>query len=232
MSLVIETEDEIMTTESEMMFQSLSEAKGVSFQRIECEADKTPDYCIDIAGTRIVIEIKQFDADSDEDGILQNRSEQLGKIRTFPLTPGDAVRRKIKKAGPQIKMKTGGTLPSMLILYNRRLLYNPANDYEIRVGMYGFDSIVFAVPDYMSVAPYEVDRKFGGSRKMTETCNTSISAVGVLGHDEAGGTQLMVYHNYYAVNPLCPDYLRILASRQFILETKKNGQVQSWQEVK
>ena len=215
-----------------MVFQFLCEAKGIPFQKIAHEAGKTPDYYIHIAGKRIVIEIKQFDADSKEGEIFRNTSKHLGKIHTFPFTPGDAVRRKINKAGPQIRKKTGGTVPSILILYNRRLLYNPANDYEIRVGMYGFDSIVLAVPDDMSIAPHEVDRKFGGSRKMTETYNTSISAVGVLGHDKVGSTQLVVYHNGYSANPLSPDLLQVLASRQFVLEAKKCGQIQSWQEVK
>ena len=220
-----------MTTESEMAFQSLCETKGISLERIERESGKTPDYFIDIAGTRVVIEIKEFDADSEEDEILRDLSENPGKIHISSVTPGDAVRRKIKKAGPQIRQKTEGTLPSMLVLYNRRLLENPANDYEIRVGMYGFDSIVLAVPDDMSVAPHAMNRKFGGRRQMTETCNTSISAVGVFSHDEAGCTHLVVYHNSYSAIPLSSDSLRVVASRQFVLEPRKQGQVQSWQEV-
>ncbi len=221
-----------MTTESEMAFQDLCKAKGISIERIEQEPGKTPDYFIDIAGTRIVIEIKEFKAGSEEDEILRDLSANPGKIHTWPVKPGDAVRRKIRKAGPQIKQKTGGSLPSMLVLYNKRLLENPANDYEIRVGMYGFDSIVLTVPRDMSVAPHAVDRKFGVSRQMTETCNTSISGVGVLNYDETGDTQLVVYHNSYSAKPLSPASLRVLASRQFVLEPKKRGQVRSWQEVK
>ena len=221
-----------MTTESEMTFQALCETKGISLERIEREAGKTPDYFIDIEGIRVVIEIKEFEADSRKDDTVREFSENPSRIHISSVTPGNAVRRKIKKAGPQIRQKTGGTLPSMLVLYNRRLLENPANAYQIRVGMYGFDSVVFAVPDDMSVAPHAIDRKFGGSRQMTETCNTSISAVGVLSHDETGSTHFVVYHNIYSAIPLSSDSLRAVVSRQFVLEPKAQGQVQGWKEVR
>lgn len=171
------------------------------------------------------------DPNYEEDLILDDLSKNLGKVHIKSVTPGKAVRRKIRKAATQIKKRTNGKLPSLLVFYNNRLLNNPANSYEIRVGMYGFDTIVLAVPNDMSVPPYEIDRKFGGKRQMTENCNTSITGVGVLVKDERGSLQLQVYHNIHAKIPLPHNVLKEAGIKQFTLEPKMQGESQGWTEI-
>jgi len=200
-----------ITTDSENAFESLCNVKGILIERIERETIKTPDFFIYIAGSRVVIEIKEFESDSkEEDEIHRSFIANPSEIHFEECKPGEDIRKKIKKAGPQIRQKTGGLLPSMLVLYNKRHFSNPASDLQILVGMYGIPIVELHDPN-MGIA------QFGGSRQMSETYNTSISALAVLSFDGAGSTQLVVYHNKYSSIPLSPDSLRILASRQFVL---------------
>ena len=222
-----------MLTESETLFQRLCKKKGLLFDRIEAESGKTPDYLIKIGDTCIVVEIKEFEANTDESTTVHDISMNSGKFHTFDtqVTLGNAVRRKIKKAGPQIRRKTAGKLPSMLILYNKCLLKNPANDYEVRVAMYGFDAIVFSVSQNMTERCHAVGYKSAGNRQMTETCNTSISSVGILKQKAAYDPELTVYHNAYAAIPLSPDLIRGIAVRQFVLGSEGRKLAGIWQEV-
>lgn len=220
-----------MLTESEKAFEEFCQKRGLQFERIKEEECKTPDYYLILGESRIVVEIKQFDPDHDETSILDDLTKNPGKMHIQPVTPGDGVRRKIKKAALQIKGRTEGRFPSLLVLFNNRFLCGAANDYEIRVGMYGFDSIVLAVPHKMEISPNVIDRKFGGKRQMTEKHNTSISGIGLLSQERSGHLQLQVFHNIHAKVPLPLDALREAAVPQFTLKPKAEGYSQEWVQV-
>ena len=220
-----------MLTESEKAFEEYCQERSFQLERIREEDRKTPDYYLILNESRIVIEIKQFDPDDDETATLVDLSRNPGRMHIKSVTPGNSVRRKIKKASPQIKMRTQARFPSLLVLFNNKILYGAANDYEIRVGMYGFDSIVFAVPHGMITSPYVIDRKFGGKRQMTEQHNTSISGVGLLSQEKDRHFHLQVFHNVHARVPLPLDAFREAGVPQFTLKPKEEGYSQEWVQV-
>jgi hypothetical protein len=105
------------------------------------------------------------------------------------------------------------------------------NQYDIRVGMYGFDTIIYKVPEDMALEPIVEDRRFGGKRQMTLDQNTSISGVAVLIKDEQGIPHIDIYHNIFATIPLDIELLREHGTRQFRLQGYEQGKHQEWIEI-
>jgi len=60
-------------------------------------------------------------------------------------------------------------VPVVLVLYNNLPLElgDRLSPYEIRVGMYGLETIIFSIPKGY-LGPTVIDRKFGPKRKLTE----------------------------------------------------------------
>jgi hypothetical protein len=95
-------------------------------------------------------------------------------------TPGNRVRKKIADSSPQIKARTQGRYPSILVLCELHQIGGHLDPYNIRVAMYGLEQVHIALPGDRSVRPYVARMSFGPKRKMTKSDNTSISAIGVL----------------------------------------------------
>src|SRR4029079_11366145 len=97
--------------------------------------------------------------------------------------------------------------PSMLIIYNNiyRGIQVYCEPYDFLVAMYGLQSIVVGVPKGGS--PYVKGQRFGPKRKMTESTNTSFSALACLREDMDERLSLDVFHNAYASTPLEPRLL-------------------------
>lgn len=204
------------------------EKNGISCLRIEETTTKTPDYKINVDGLDIVVEIKQVDPSKEEKALLRE-FEEKGHI-VHGDTPGDRVRSKIKSAGPQLSKPSKGKCPSILVLYNNLpfVLGNPVEPYNIRVGMYGLETIVLSVPKDYSKSPSVIDRKFGPKRKLTEEHNTSISAVAVLINRNDKDLWLNIYHNIYAEVQLPLGLISSRNADEFILSENQRGEFQEW----
>ncbi len=215
-------------TISEQLFRRFCDENEISCLRIEATTTKTPDYKINIDGVDIIVEIKQIDPSNEDKALL--RKLENGENIAHGSTPGDRVRNKIKKAGPQLSKLSKGKYPSMLVLYNNLpfILKNPVEPYDVRVGMYGLETIVLSVPEDYSKSPSVIDRKFGPKRKLTEEHNTSISAIGVLINRNDKGLFFNIYHNEYAKIQIP---FRVLGSRnanEYILSKNQQGEFQEW----
>ncbi len=120
--------------------------------------------------------------------ILRNKEEQesdrllyeRGYGNAIGGTPGGRVRKKIADSSTQIKARTQGKYPSVLVLCDLRQIGGHLDPYNIRAAMYGLEQIHIPLPTDHSVRPYAAGMSFGPKRKMTESDNTSISAIGVL----------------------------------------------------
>lgn len=215
-----------MKTESETAVEKYFQERGLAIEKIAEGAERSPDYRVEIGGLEIIIEVKQFDATPDEQQRLESLAE--GEVLLLDTTPGKGVRKKITDAGAQLKGLAKGKCPAVLLLFNNRpfLLGNPANPYEVRVAMYGFESILIANPRENTVSRV-LDRKFGGSRKLTTQHNTTISAIMVM---ELRGekTLLRAYHNEHAAIPLPHGLLSELDAEEFTLTTPESGKFQDW----
>lgn len=218
-----------MKTKSEIEVEKYFYARGIEVEKIAEGADRSPDYRIVVDGVEVVVEVKQFDPTETEQYRLDNLEE--GELLIIDATPGKGVRKKISDAASQLSRLAKDRCPAILILYNNRpfLLGNPANEYDIRVGMYGFETIVL-VKGRDGQAPQLRDRKFGGSRKLTEQHNTTISAIAAMESREKG-VVMRVYHNEYASIPLPLGLLAQYGAQEFILSNRVSGQFQEWVEI-
>ena len=186
-----------MRTKSESLFEDYCAKAGIDLMRIPEVNSPTPDYVMSIQGTSIVVEVKEIVPNQDE-----RKSERVlyerGYGNILSVTPGDRVRKKISDSSPQIKARTEGIHPSILVLFNQGLVANHLDPYCIRVAMYGLEMVHIAIPKDYSVSPYTTGMSYGPKRKMTEEHNTSISAIGVLAVPRRNQPSLTVYHNKHA----------------------------------
>jgi hypothetical protein len=97
--------------------------------------------------------------------------------------------------------------------------------------MAGFEQVLVNVPPLASgLRPSFAGMKHGGSRKMTEDANTSISAVALLCMPAENEMLLQVFHNRYAAIPLEPMLLSSAEVTHYVLRDTPNGTTE-WQTV-
>jgi hypothetical protein len=219
----------MVKTDSETLFENYCTAKGISWQKIQETVTRTPDYDLTINGQTIVVEVKEIIRNEEEQESDRLRDER-GYGNVLSTTPGDRVRRKIGNSSAQIKARTLGTHPSILVLfdgYGRGHL----DPYQIRVAMYGLEQVYIGLPPLGQGSPHVTGMGYGAKRKMTEEHNTSISAVGVLFFAGCDDVRFHVYHNKYAAVPLALSLLATYGITQFVLDDAEPGTTAQWVEV-
>ena len=223
-----------MKTQSEKWFEEFCKNTGLGCHRIVVEEGKTPHYQLDIDDQRIIVEVKEFSRNKEEqesDRLLVER----GYGKALSNTPGDRVRKKITDSSAQIKARTQGVNPSILVLcdikYGCGQIAGHTDPYNIRVGMYGLEQIHISVPQDPKISPYATGMSYGPKRKMTVDQNTTISAIAVLSTPAKHDIRLDVYHNIYAAKPLDPALIAKYGIRQFHLAEKEPGAIAQWQEI-
>ena len=218
-------------TESEELFRRLCKSQGWRVERIDqhsvAEGSKVPDFRLQLGdGVGIVVEVKQFDPNSEEQEAAQGRGSGVlgGK-------PGHRLRQVIPKANNQLKA-LGQSDPGMVVVYNRTQCSLHDNPYAVLTAMRGLD--VLRVPVGPSAGPGSLVRfglyQQGPGAKLNPERNTSVSCIAVLREffdgvaipfgfsgpespDTAGDPEyaLAVYHNPSAKHPLDPG--RLVGSR-------------------
>jgi hypothetical protein len=192
-----------MKTLSEKLFEKFCDDHGIACQRIEEGIGKTPDYELSLSGTSAIAEVKEIErneAEKESDRLLNER----GYGEVLSNVPGGRARSKITKASPQIKRRTKGKKPGILVLYDRGRAHGHLDPYNIRVAMSGLEQVHFAVPRDPRQSPYTTGMSHGSKRKMTENVNTSISAIAVMNGGESDAIRIDIYHNKHASVPLDP----------------------------
>jgi hypothetical protein len=189
-----------MTTRSEELFEKFCGECGINLSRLATGTDSTPDYELEVNGAVIVAEVKQLDREPDP-------NHREGKVKVYSTVPGEHIRRKINKAGPQLRAIAKEMRPSLLVVYNNihRVIGVYSEPYDFLVAMYGLQNVVLGIPQ--TGEPYIKGHRFGPKRKMTEAANTSFSALALLREDQKENLSLDVYHNVYAAIPLDPTIL-------------------------
>jgi len=216
-------------TLSEELFERYCDHKGIRWRRVSVGDDQTPDYDVFLPRRKVVVEVKEITPNPKE-----RKAEEELRQKGFSVgstTPGDRVRKKISEASPQIRARTKRTFPGLLVLFQQGVIPHHIDPYQIRVAMYGFETIVVAVPNDLSKRPYAVGAKFGPKRKMTDTHNTSISAIATLITRPGGVLELAVYHNRHAAIPLNPKLFARYGVRQFRLTDAVPGEIPQWVEI-
>ena len=214
-------------TVSELLFQDYCTRAGIRWNRIGEEHGKTPDYELVVDGRTIVAEVKEITSNKDEresDRLLQERGygEVLGG------KPGARVRKKIMDSSPQIKARTAGRHPGLLVLYDDGRIAGHLDPYHVMTAMYGLEVVSMAVPEDPSISPYRTGARFGPDKKMTSDANTSISAIGAMVLTAPDGIlALRIYHNEFAAVPIEP----ALLVRRGIRQWQINIENRTWVEL-
>ena len=104
--------------------------------------------------------------------------------------------------------------------------------YEIKVAMYGFETLDLSISKDFS-PPVVIGRRFGKGKKFTPSHNTSTSAVAVLQHNkDTQDYQLVIYHNKFSAVPLSPTLLGPIASvKQFVIKQNIADEFEEWQAI-
>lgn len=215
-------------TTSEAAFEEFCATTGIPFERIPVGSSRTPDYLVRPYDVRIACEVKQLELNREEKAALE--SAYRGKPVVIRHTPGSKVRGAINDAAPQLRNFTRGEYPGLLVLLEDSLIPKHTDDYNVRVAMFGLDTVVMGVPEDPRESPFLKDRKSGPKRKVTEEHNTSLSAVAVLRRHDDGSIYCRVYHNPFASAPLPRELLKSRA-RHFRLREKQPGNFDDWIEI-
>src|SRR4030042_998968 len=152
---------------SELLFERFCRERGVKFERIPVVTNvkgmRTPDYMVFPAGERIVVEIAQLDPNDDD-------RQHSGKRKTGSIGVGGEVGKRIRlkitaKAG-QLKARSAGVLPAVLVLYHNTETRRSTAPEPARRAMFGFDPSHIVVPADPSSPNVLVDRRFGKKANM------------------------------------------------------------------
>lgn len=216
-------------TLSEKLFEQFCRDKAIRCRPVGVGRDRTPDYDIFLSRRKVVVEVKEITPNPAER--VAEMALRKGQFSVRSFTPGDRVRGKIADAAPQIKARAQYRYPGLIVLFASGLLTCHLDSYQIRVAMYGLETVVYAVPRNPRESPYAIGRKYGARRKLTPHHNTSVSAVSVLSVLENGGIDLVVYHNEHAANPLPVELLHRYGVRQYILGQAQPGEVVGWEQI-
>jgi hypothetical protein len=212
------TSIEPLSTKSEILFERFCKEKGISCAPIECDGKKA-DYDIDLQGLRIVTEVKQIDRNESD----INTWEKV-KARGAVAACGNSdhrVRLKIQEARKQLKARSEGKLPTLLVIYDNGT-FAGTDENDIKTAIFGDEKVVVSTVDHqvVNISPIHA----GGNRQFTFDSNTSISAIALMYGDEP---RLSVFHNKFAAIPIDPDWMRMEGVKHFKLDTA----VYDWTQV-
>jgi hypothetical protein len=218
-------------TTSEVQFEAFCQQRGIQLERIPEADTRTPDYQIVIGTERIIVEVKETSPNPEE-----RESNRLLKERGYGNvtggTPGDRVRKMIGSASPQLKARSNGKLPTMLVVFDQGRVVGHVEGYHVRVAMYGLEQIYIAVPPLGQGQPYATGAGHGPKCKMTETDNTSISAIASLVMTGPSEHFLHVYRNRFAKVPLNPRLLQAYGVEHYDLGVGGQGLASDWVEIR
>lgn len=217
-------------TISERQFEAFCQQRGIPLERIPEADTRTPDYQIVIGTERIIVEVKETSPNPEE--LESNRLlRERGYGNAIGGTPGDRVRKMIRSASAQLKARSNGNLPTLLVVFDQGRVVGHVEGYRVRVAMYGLEQIHIAVPPLGQGQPYATGTGHGPKRKMTETDNTSISAIAALVMTGPSNHILHVYRNRFAKVPLNPLLLQAYGITHYDLGVGDHGLASDWVEI-
>ena len=214
-------------TMSEKLFEEFCATKGIACNRIPESDTRTPDYELLVEAERFVVEVKEITPNKEEQEAYRLLAEhRFGKAPRH--VPGERVRQKIADCSAQIKARTQGKHPSLLVLFDMVGIVGHVDAYNIRVAMYGLEQVHIAVPPIGMGSPHATGMSYGSKQKMTPDHNTSISGIGRLFMTGPDQIFLEVYHNRFAQVPLKHSLLAGYGIEQFELEGDTLGTTSKW----
>jgi hypothetical protein len=221
-----------MMTLSEQIFERFCMERGLNFNRIPEGESKSPDYHILVNSSKIIIEVKQIDANKEEKEILKKPLDEWDQYDVFHCgTPGDRIRKKIKDSLPRLKSLTKEECPTILVIYDNIGAWPELTDeYAVRVAMYGVETAIIS-PEMAPEGGAKILRRWYGTKKrFTAQHNTTLSAIAIMEETEAD-ISIRVYHNYFAAIQLERKTLICPGIEQFEIEDDPSYAFPKWAKV-
>jgi hypothetical protein len=215
------------------MFETFCRDLGLSFDRIEEGNERTPDYRLTIDSLVVIAEVKQIDPNKEELKLLR-RYQKEGRADGGG-TIGERMRKVIGSGSAQIRLAAKGRHPSILVVWNNveidgvQPLLDHTDANQVKAAMYGFEEVHLIRDRDSREIISSTPAGQGGGRKMNETDNNSISAVGVLTRDLARVIHLIIYHNVYADFPL--PLFRSERVHHYTLSEPAPDEFQDWKRI-
>ena len=127
---------------AEEVFEAYCQIKGLSLERIEKQNVRTPDYVMNVANTKVVIEVKESGTGPEKRESEKYIPEITGTLTSRKL--GKWVQKKSEKAGGQISSHTRGEHPGMLVLFDGGQLMGDVSPTDITIAMRGMPTYISA----------------------------------------------------------------------------------------
>jgi hypothetical protein len=213
-------------TISEVLFEKFCEENSIRCSQIERQEYPTPDYDVYFDRHLVIAEVKQIDPNATDEAL--HEQVQKGETVADWEESGRRVRLKIDSAKKQLKLRSQGKYPAILVLYDNGSAGSTDRD-DIKTAMYGHECLRI-VPASMTGRPIIKDVGFGPDRKFTPSHNTTFSAIALLYHF-TGALRLSIFHNLHAKSPINPSWLRRSTVKHFTLEPQISGTFQEWCEI-
>lgn len=198
-------------TISENLFEQLCTARNVPCKRIPRAFGKTPDYEVVLGAQHVAVEVKQLDpnpADHRVNRALDETSDTDGVI-----APAHRLRNQIAIGYRQLKAAARAGQPCLLVVYNNAGFLNFIDSFSVTTAMFGTYGIHLGLTQAGEVC--ETGRGFMGRRRLTRDERKLLSAIGVLVDTQNRGLCLEAYHNPFALDPIEPRVMALLATAQF-----------------
>lgn len=180
-------------TDGERNFELFCDYHHFEYEKIKEKKDlRTPDYKLFIGDYLIITEVKDLESNKEDEKALR-KFYKKGYVVWDQSKVGYRVRNKITASKDQLRIFTEDKYPSILLIFDNRNEITPTlTDYEIKSGMFGFESIKISMDDKPN------PRKFGGKAQMTKNTSKYISSIGLLIKENNNKPFLKLYENYYA----------------------------------
>ena len=164
----------------------------------------------------MIVEIKEL-APNDADRAAWHRVSLLGRAAAMS-DPRDRIRSKIARGGKQLKQRSCGRHPTLLVLFDNGT-FGGIDPTDITNAMYGDETwdVTHPSADQTNAAP-----RLGGSRKCTPTASRSLSAVGLL-RVSGESVRLQIFHNVHACCPLPYRWFAFESCGQYSIDLRRDG---------
>jgi hypothetical protein len=205
-------------TQSEDLFQKYCSDSGIPCRAIEVTGVRTPDFEVELAGVKVICELKQLDPNEDD---LQEHAKVMAGVSGGRLIP-NRLRRLLKGISGQLKSASTAGHPTVMVVYDNTPFCSYLDDDDVRESMFGRWSITEFI-DERTGASWVSPQYYGGNKGVGPSHNTSLSALAVLEAPASAEMRLRLFHNPHAKVPLDPRLLEGLACTQVVMPDGSPG---------
>lgn len=212
-------------TISETLFEALCVSHRIDCARIPTGVRPSPDYEIVLGVQRVLVEVKQLDQnerDAEVNHTLDANLDTGGAV-----SPASRLREQIARGYRQLKEGVRDGQPTLLVIYNNSGSMNFIDSFTVTTAMFGSYGVRFGLTKTGKV--HETGRGFMGNRRLTRNQCKHLSAIGVLKDALSGALRLEVYHNPFALVPVEPHLMALLATSQKRHPNPHDGAAVPWE---